>query len=321
MATSPTRSRLSIVVPVGQDTAAFENALVSVLEHQPRGCDVIVSHDGRYDDPFDLGDEVQFVTAESSSPLDLITSGVQRSRGRFVHVLANGLTATADWVDAALEKFEHEDVAAVTPVVRNRRSGKIIAAGWHDREVRLCQPSCSSATKVNRKEAAKIDGCFLEASFWRRETLTELLDSYVGTTKTFEKMAVLEASYCSGLLTKGANWRSTTAEACDILADEHVASSIASLWDDSSFQRGKRLGAIRQRITGKEASLSGTARSVVANLTRPRRMIESLGQLSSRSAAAEMQRRIDTDRVTSREDTKRITPVFNECIASFRRAA
>lgn len=321
MATYPTRSRLSIVVPVGQDITSFENSLVSVLEHLPSGCDVIVAHDGSYDDPFDLDDEVQFVTADSSSPLELIANGVEHARGRFVHVLAGGLTATADWVDAALEKFEHADVAAVAPVVCNSRSGKIIAAGWHDAATRICQPSCASATKIDRIEAARIDGCFLEASFWRREKLTEVLDSYVGTTKGCEKTAILEASYCSALLVKAANWRSITAEECKITADDKVAMAITRLWENPSFQRGKRLGAIRQRVTGKETTVPSILRGVLTNLTRPTRMIESLGQLASRSVAAEMQRRVYVDQVTPLEDTQREPPFFSQYPTHIRRAA
>ena len=57
--------QLSIVVPVHGDAAAFESTLISVLENQPAASEVIVAHDGSYDDPFDLGEEVRFVSAGS----------------------------------------------------------------------------------------------------------------------------------------------------------------------------------------------------------------------------------------------------------------
>ncbi len=38
--------RLSIIVPIGRDLAAFERTLISVLENQPTDCEVLVPHDG-----------------------------------------------------------------------------------------------------------------------------------------------------------------------------------------------------------------------------------------------------------------------------------
>ena len=46
----PTVCRLSIVVPYDRDEAAFETSLVSILENRPEYCEVIVSHDGQYQD-------------------------------------------------------------------------------------------------------------------------------------------------------------------------------------------------------------------------------------------------------------------------------
>ncbi len=66
--------RLSIVVPISRDLAAFESTLISVLENRPRDCEVLVTHDGSYDDPFNLCDEVRFVIADSAALVDLVSA-------------------------------------------------------------------------------------------------------------------------------------------------------------------------------------------------------------------------------------------------------
>ncbi|TWU42846.1 glycosyltransferase family 2 protein [Novipirellula artificiosorum] len=281
----PLLPHLSVVVPVGQDTVAFENSLISVLEHQPAACEVIVAHDGHYDDPFGLSGEVRFVTADSSDELDLIAKGVDSARGRLVHVLGSGLKATAGWTDAALEKFEHSDVVSVAPVVRQIRSNQILAAGWHDHPGRLCEPTGAGQSALDRRDVARIDGVFIEASFWRRETLRGAVHCYRGTD-------LLEASYCAGLAAKTSDWRSVTAENCEIQAEDGVVS-----WNTPSFRRGKRLAAIRQAILGDRKPLSDAFAGMICNLTRPSRLSEALGQFSANSAAAEMQRRVRVDEV------------------------
>ncbi len=45
------KPRLSIIVPYCRDEAAFETTLVSVLENRPNQCEVLVPHDGSYQDP------------------------------------------------------------------------------------------------------------------------------------------------------------------------------------------------------------------------------------------------------------------------------
>ena len=102
----PPIPRLSIVIPIGRDLPAFERTLISVLENQVEGSEVLVCHDGSYEDPFALGDEIRFVIADSDNPLDLISAGASQARGRFVHVLSDGLRATRGWTDDALEAFE-----------------------------------------------------------------------------------------------------------------------------------------------------------------------------------------------------------------------
>ena len=95
--------QLSIVVPIGRNLAGFESTLISVLENQPLGSEVIVPHDGSYDDPFDLCEEVRFAVATTAQEVDLIGAAAREARGRFVHVLGAGLRATCGWTDGAMD--------------------------------------------------------------------------------------------------------------------------------------------------------------------------------------------------------------------------
>ena len=58
---------LSIIVPFTGQTESFETTLASVLQNRPARAEVIVAHAGRYDDPWGLKDEVQFVVAPRRS--------------------------------------------------------------------------------------------------------------------------------------------------------------------------------------------------------------------------------------------------------------
>ncbi len=176
----PPIPRLSIVIPIGQDLAAFESTLVSVLENRPTGCEVIVAHDGRYDDPFDLCDEVSFVTSSSGGLVDLVAASVSRAQGRFVHVLADGMRATPGWTDDAVEKFEHHDAGVVAPVIRSQQTGKIVAAGWCDRGGCLCRPSAAGRATVDPGTATGLGGAYLQASFWRRELIRSACSAVYG---------------------------------------------------------------------------------------------------------------------------------------------
>ena len=104
--------------PSAKIWSAFEDTLVSVLENQPAGSEILVAHNGSYDDPFELDGEVRFVTADSGHFLDLVSNAVHQARGRFVHILAPGRLGTCGWADAALKQFESRDVVTVAPVVR-----------------------------------------------------------------------------------------------------------------------------------------------------------------------------------------------------------
>src|SRR5438552_8233728 len=83
--------RLSCVIPAVGTTLDLETTLVSVLEHRPDDCQIIVVVNQPYADPYGLSDEVRFVAAKGASLSACATLGIQLSDGEIVHVLATGL--------------------------------------------------------------------------------------------------------------------------------------------------------------------------------------------------------------------------------------
>lgn len=281
----PSIPRVSIIVPVGSDVTRFESTLISVLENQPAGCEIIVAHDGSYNDPFELCDEVQFTTAPSKSLVDLVASGTAEARGRFVHVIGEGIQATNGWLDSGLENFEHFDAGCVAPVIRHTSSKNIVAAGWHDTSDRLCNSACQGKASTNT--APKRVGAYLQASFWRRELLRSV-------TSACQLQDTLAASYTYQHLIRKAGWKCELAKGCQLFCDD---ASLVS--DQPSFARGQQLGAIRSCFENAGSASS----AVISNLLRPSNWTETLGQISSSKLVSEFGTQFDIAAVLSCNDS------------------
>ncbi len=230
----PTIPRLSIVVPYRGDSASFESTLISVLQHLPDACEVIVPHAGDYDDPFELADEVRFVETAASFT-NQIGEAAAIARGRFVHVISDGYRATPDWTETAFDAFEQYDTGVVVPVVRSSRSDEIVHAGWMRSRATACDLIGAGADMLASRQIRSVEGSFLSASFWRRDLLRSLMGAFRGDN-------VVEASMVYGLLARQAGWRCVCAPECSL----QVAGD-ASVGDDYQPQinhNHRRLQAI-----------------------------------------------------------------------------
>ncbi|MFT3920994.1 MAG: hypothetical protein QM778_00525 [Myxococcales bacterium] len=164
-------------------TAEFDGALVSVLQHRPADCEVLVVHTEPYDDPYNLADEVSFIETSGNSLIELVNASLDLATSDVLHIVGCGLEATERWTDAALEHFNDPDVAAVSPLVMSD-SGELISAGlsWTlggNRRVlknpRIASPGAGTL-------ASQDLGPTLQAAFYRREVLVALggFDIHVG---------------------------------------------------------------------------------------------------------------------------------------------
>lgn len=121
--------RLSILIP--SLDGDFEDTLASVLQHRPDDAEVIVSHGCPYDDPYRLDGEVCFVARPNARQrVHLMNAGFEAARSRVVHVVQPGIRVADGWTDVALERFEKESVASVSPIiVADNGSQRIVSAG------------------------------------------------------------------------------------------------------------------------------------------------------------------------------------------------
>lgn len=124
-------SRLSILIPFVGNTKLLEDTLVSVLENRPDESEVLVVLGRRYEDPYELGDEVRFLQAPRRTNLvGCLNLGIGMCRSEVVHILACGTQVVEGWAEAALGHFADPRVACVAPLVLDARCpDRVIAAG------------------------------------------------------------------------------------------------------------------------------------------------------------------------------------------------
>ncbi len=123
-------TRFSIIVPHLADNARFEETLVSVLRYRPENSQVLVVHDGTYDDPYDLDSEVEFVEAESCELIQLLNVAMCYVGGELTVVVRPGIEVDENWHHPVDEAFEQPMVGAATPIIVSAaRPSRILNAG------------------------------------------------------------------------------------------------------------------------------------------------------------------------------------------------
>lgn len=305
----PSLPRVSIVVPVGDVLSDFETSLVSVLEHLPADAEVIVTHDGSYDDPFDLAEEVRFASTGSSDWGDLIRVIGSEARGRFVHLIGGGVRATDGWTAAGIEPFDDPEVGMIASVLRSER-GEIVSVGWRDTEARLGEPVLAGSDRFDRRLAARAMAPSLFASFWRRETLRGLSGRYRGSD-------VGEAEYALGKLARLDGWRCEVAADCETRLEGDLLAT-----DRPAFRRGQTRRAIHQRLHGGSwaDALLAAGRGVLAAAIGRGGFGEALGQAAAIRVAADIKARVKPNAVESLP-AERIVPIGHRGRSPVRRAA
>ena len=162
-------SRLSIIVPACGLQEQIDDTLVSVLEHRPDDCEVIVAHARSYQDPYDLGDEVRFVCGASNDLTTLFNEGVQHAKSDIVHLLEPGTLVTANWCDAPLEQFdEDEELICLSPILLDTNTtDTLVAAGVRYQANGACH-RVAERSKLAKLARVTVDAPTLHAGFYDR---------------------------------------------------------------------------------------------------------------------------------------------------------
>ncbi len=112
-------SRLSIIIPALRSGELLENTLLSVLENRPESCQIVLACDQYYEDPYQLGDEVDFaIVDQANNWMHAANVGLQHSSNRYVHLMLPGVRASSDWCDAALEMLDNADASTAALIPR-----------------------------------------------------------------------------------------------------------------------------------------------------------------------------------------------------------
>lgn len=123
--------RLTILIADTGGAGPLETTLASVLQHRPASSEVIVVHRGKYDDPYQLAGEVQFLAGPPrANTVDLLNVGIAAARSEIIHLLAPGVEVEEQWCIAPLRYFQDPLVSSVGPVVHDAENrDQILAAG------------------------------------------------------------------------------------------------------------------------------------------------------------------------------------------------
>ncbi len=112
--------RLSIIVPHLHDDSGLELTLLSILENRESDFEVLLAHDGRYNDPYGLDqDEVILIESEQGASFSQqLNLAVASACSPIVQVLLPGSVVDPNWCDEALHLLQDRTVTAVClPVV------------------------------------------------------------------------------------------------------------------------------------------------------------------------------------------------------------
>ena len=123
--------RFSIVVPLVGDDHLFEHTLASLLRDQSVDTDVILVHDGAYQDPYSLAEEgVKIVDAGSRRLAVMLNQAVVEAKSELIAIVRPGVELPTNWQSMIEPSFERKTIASVAPViVPLAEPTEIVAAG------------------------------------------------------------------------------------------------------------------------------------------------------------------------------------------------
>ena len=123
--------RFSIIIPLMGDERLFDQTLASILRDRSPSSEILVIHDGTYQDPHQLSDEITFVSTEKRCDLiAMFNRGVSLSSGDFITFIRPGMELSQDWQLTVEDAFQKPHIASVSPLITTHSEPqKIVTAG------------------------------------------------------------------------------------------------------------------------------------------------------------------------------------------------
>jgi hypothetical protein len=116
--------RLSIIIPHLLDDSGLEITLLSILENRESDFEVLLAHDGRYNDPYGLDqDELILIESEPGASFSQqLNLAVSAACSPVVQVLLPGAVVDPNWSDEALHLLRDKSVSAVCQPIQDRET-------------------------------------------------------------------------------------------------------------------------------------------------------------------------------------------------------
>ncbi len=239
--------RLAIIVSAIGSVESWESTLVSVLENRPADCEIIVSLSQSYADPYDLKDEVRFVSpSRRGSATATINAALAQTRAPFVHLLAGGCQVEEGWSDAALERFGDRRLAAVSPLVWDaRHERRLLAAGVGYRLRGERFRVAEGAETAGDEQLATVVGPSALAAFYRKAAL-----DFVGGFST--RLGLRQADVDLALVLRSAGFATAVEPRSNVRAlpeaDPATGALVEALANERLFWRNLRGAGVNRAV-------------------------------------------------------------------------
>ncbi len=123
--------RFSIIIPLMGDERLFDQTLASILRNRSAMSEILVIHDGTYQDPHGLSDEITFASTEKRPDLiAMFNRGVSLATGDLLALIRPGIELPSDWESTVEDAFKKPNIGSVSPLITTpNEPHKIVTAG------------------------------------------------------------------------------------------------------------------------------------------------------------------------------------------------
>ena len=170
--------RFSIIIPVVGQPSALDETLASILRDLGEDCEVVLVHDGTFEDPYNIADELTVIDAQTKRLAAQVSIAVKQSAGQIIAIVRPGVELPEQWTNVVAAAFEDPTVASAAPIlVAQSKSQSIVTAGVHT-NYHYRRLLTGSRKKLAQRVFGRLQplGPSAWAAFYRRSTLTMIGD-------------------------------------------------------------------------------------------------------------------------------------------------